>query len=90
MNLDIKVIQSWKIGYKGNSIMENLILSEFEKYLHKNYKLSDTELFSILDKDHDGIISINDMKNFCINNLNLSNNELNDNIIIRFIESIKS
>ena len=82
------ILKNNEFGYKGNSIMENLILSEFEKYLHKNYKLSDTELFSILDKDHDGIISINDMKNFCINNLYLSNNELNDNIIIRFIESI--
>ena len=77
-----------EFGYKGNSTIENLILSEFKKYCEKNYKLSDTELFSILDKDHDGIISINDMKNFCIEKLYLSPNELNDNIIIRFIEAI--
>ena len=77
-----------EFGYKGNPTMEYLILSEFEKYCKKNYKLSDTELFSILDIDHDGIISINDMKNFCIKNLYLSPNELDDNIIIRFIEAI--
>ena len=75
-------------GYKGNTTMENLILAEFEKFVKKNYKLSDTELFTILDQDHDGIISINDMKNFCIKKLFLSPNELDDNIIIRFIESV--
>ena len=77
-----------EFGYKGNSTIENLILNEFQKYCNKNYKLSDTELFSILDKDRDGIISINDLKNFCIKNLFLSNNELSDDIIIRFIEAI--
>ena len=77
-----------EFGYKGNSTIENLILSEFKKYCDKNYKLSDTELFSILDKDHDGLISINDFKNFCIEKLYISKNELNDNIIIRFIEAV--
>ena len=77
-----------EFGYKGNPTMEYLILSEFGKYFKKNYKLNDTELFSILDKDHDGIISINDMKNFCVKHLYLSPNELDDNIIIRFIEAV--
>ena len=77
-----------EFGYRGNPTIENLILSEFDKFIKKNYKLSDTELFTLLDQDHDGIISISDMKNFCIKNLFLSPNELNDNIIIRFIEAI--
>ena len=77
-----------EFGYKGNSTIENLILNEFQKYCNKNYKLCDTELFSILDNDRDGIISINDLKNFCIKNLFLSNNELSDDIIIRFIEAV--
>ena len=77
-----------EFGYKGNSTIENLILNEFQNYCNKNYKLSDTELFSILDRDRDGIISINDLKNFCIKNLYLSNNELSDDIIIRFIGAI--
>ena len=89
----LKIIKEYinshnEFGYKGNPTMEYLILSEFGKYLDKNYKLSDTELFSILDKDHDGIISVEDMKNFCIKNLYLSPNELGDDIIIRFIEAI--
>ena len=75
-------------GYIGNYTIENLILTEFYKFCKKNPKLSDTEIFSILDKDHDGIISINDMKNFCINNLFISSHELDDDIIIRFIEAI--
>ena len=75
-------------GYKGNATMENLILSEFDKYCKKYYKLSDTELFSIIDSDLDGIISPKDMNNFCIKNLFLSPNELSDDIIIRFIEAI--
>ena len=75
-------------GYVGNSTIENLILTEFYKFYMKNKKLSDTEIFSILDNDHDGIISINDMKNFCIKNLFISSHELDDNIIIRFIEAI--
>ena len=77
-----------EFGYKGNSTIENLILNEFQKYCNKNYKLCDTELFSILDNDRDGIISINDLKNFCIKNLFLSNDELSDDIIIRFIEAV--
>ena len=75
-------------GYKGNYIMETLILDEFYKFFQKNNRLSDTEIFSILDQDHDGIISINDMMNFCTKNLLISPHELDDNIIIRFIEAI--
>ena len=75
-------------GYIGNSTIENLIVTEFYKFYKKNKKLSDTEIFSILDKDHDGIISINDMKNFCIKNLFISSHELDDDIIIRFIEAV--
>ena len=75
-------------GYIGNSTIENLILTEFYKFYKKNRNLSDTEIFSILDNDHDGIISINDMKNFSIKNLFISSHELDDDIIIRFIEAV--
>ena len=77
-----------ELGYVGNSTIENLILTEFSKFYKKNRKLSDTEIFSILDNDHDGIISINDMKNFCIKNLFISSHELDDDIIIRFMEAV--
>ena len=77
-------------GYIGNTTIENLILTEFYKFCKKNKKLCDTELFSILDNDHDGTISIEDLKNFCIKNLFISSHELDDDIIIRFIEAVSS
>ena len=70
----------------GNSIIENLLLTEITKYYQNNSHLCDTEFFSILDSDNDGKISIRDMKIFAINTLLISPNELDDNKILRFIE----
>ena len=75
-------------GYMGNSIIENLLLTEITKYYQNNSHLCDTEFFSILDSDNDGKISIRDMKIFAINTLLISPNELDDNKILRFIEAI--
>ena len=75
-------------GYMGNSTIENLILTEISKYYMKNQHLCDTEFFSILDSDNDGQISIKDLKIFAVNTLLISPNELDDNKILRFIESI--
>ena len=75
-------------GYIGNSTIENLILTEMSKYYRKNQHLCDTEIFSILDSDNDGQISIKDMKKFAVNTLLISPNELDDNKILRFIESV--
>ena len=75
-------------GYMGNSTIENLILTEISKYYMKNQHLCDTEFFSILDSDNDGQISIKDLKFFAVNTLLISPNELDDNKILRFIESI--
>ena len=75
-------------GYKGNSTIENLILTEFSKWYLKNNNLSDTELFPILDHDHDGKISINDLKHFAVNVLLMSKEELTNNKILHFIEAV--
>lgn len=75
-------------GYVGNPTMQNLILTEFQKFCQKNTRLSDTEIFSTIDKDHDGLISINDLKNFCVKNLLIPSHELDDNVILRFIEAV--
>ena len=64
--------------YTGNSTIENLLLYEFSKWLKKNTNLCDTELFPILDHDHDGIISIKDIKYFANKILFMPSNELND------------
>ena len=74
--------------YKGNFVIENLILSEFTKWFQKNNNLSDTEVYSILDKDHDGIISANDFKHFALNSLLLSPSEINENKILHFINAV--
>ena len=74
--------------YKGNFIIENILLSEFSKWYNRNTHLSDTEIYSILDKDNDGIISNNDIKNFAINILRLAGNELNDKKILHFMNAI--
>ena len=74
--------------YKGNFIIENILLSEFSKWYNRNNNLSDTEIYSILDKDNDGIISNNDIKNFAINILRLAGNELNDKKILHFMNAI--
>ena len=75
-------------GYKGNSTIENLILAEFSKWYLKNNNLSDTELFPILDHDHDGKISINDIKYFAVNVLLMAKDELTDTKILHFIEAV--
>ena len=75
-------------GYIGNSTIENLLLTEISKYYRNNQHLCDTEFFSILDSDNDGQVSIKDMKIFAVNTLLIPSNELDDNKILRFIESI--
>jgi len=75
-------------GYKGNSTIENLIFNEFSKWFKRNIHLSDTELFPILDHDHDGIVSINDIKYFASHVLHMPSNELSDTKILHFIVAI--
>ena len=75
-------------GYKGNFTIENLILTEFCKWYLKNNNLSDTELFPILDNDHDGKVSINDLKHFAVDILLMSKEELTSNKILHFIEAV--
>ena len=74
--------------YTGNSTIENLLLYEFSKWLKKNTNLCDTELFPILDHDHDGIISIKDIKYFANKILFMPSNELNDAKILHFIVAL--
>ena len=76
--------------YKGNPTIENLILKEFSKYYLNNNYLSDTELFSILDSDNDGLISKEDLKIFASNLLKINEKELTYNKLLHFITSISS
>ena len=82
------IIKNHENGYKGNSTIENLILTEFSKWYKKNSTLSDTELYPILDHDHDGKISISDIKYFAKYILLMPVNELSDEKILHFIEAV--
>ena len=74
--------------YKGNTKIEKLILNELSKYYLNNLNLSEIELFTLLDKDHDGIISKEDLKYFCSEILNISENKLTFDKLLHFIRCI--
>ena len=73
----------------GYFILEDLILNEF-CYWYKNNKNTYTteEIFSMMDKDNDGIISTDDFKNFIIQIFWISPNELFDKKISNLINAI--
>jgi Ca2+-binding EF-hand superfamily protein len=56
------------LGENNNSI-ENEILEKMKQFVLKNNKLSDNEIFAVMDKDCDGIINIDDFKKFVVNKL---------------------
>ena len=64
---------------ENNNNIENIILDKLAEYILKNLnKLCDWELFNLMDKDLDGIISLNDFKLFVINDLGIFESEIND------------
>ena len=65
------------------------ILDELSKFIsrHSN-KLNDVEIFSLIDKDSDGIISLEDFKYFVIDSLGISKIEFNDYKLERVMQSI--
>ena len=73
---------------KGTIKIEKIILNELSKYYLENIDLSDNQLFTLLDKDHDGIISKDDLKYFCVDILKINENELTFEQLLNFITSI--
>ena len=59
---------------QNNNKIEEEILDKMKEFIKKNKTLSDNEIFQVLDKDCDGLISLKDFKNFVVNNLNLYEN----------------
>ena len=62
-----------EINYFGenNNYIENEILEKMRKFIIKHNKLSDNEIYEVMDRDCDGIINIDDFKNFVLNNLEI-------------------
>lgn len=57
---------------------EKWIIKEFSNWLRQNHKVSDNELFTAIDYDSDGIIALDDFKNFLIKRLNFSKYDFNN------------
>ncbi|MCQ2816250.1 MAG: HU domain-containing protein [archaeon] len=73
---------------QNNHHIEKIIIKEFEDFLIKNKNLSDTEVFSLLDKDCDGLINLDDFKYFVIKHLSISKDEFNDYKLERVMQAL--
>ena len=87
--LRFKEFKSNEIIIENNNQIENDILKSFSEWITSfNEKLSDTELFGLLDKDRDGLISLEDFRFFVLDSLKFSPNEINDYKLERVMQSI--
>ena len=87
--LRFKEFRSNEVIVNNNNTIENVILDELSKFISKqSYKMNDTEIFSLIDKDSDGIISLEDFKYFVIDSLGISKIEFNDYKLERVMQSI--
>ena len=73
---------------ENNNFIENEILKKFKEFILKNNKLSDNEIYEIIDKDCDGIININDFQKFVENNLEISSGQFNKANLERVMMSL--
>ena len=67
-----KEFKSNDILIRNNNKIENTILEEFSQWIINNKHLSDSEIFGVIDKDSDGLISIEDLKYFITDSLGIS------------------
>ena len=74
---------------RGEFILEDLILNKVYFWYRLNKDIyTEEEIFSMIDKDNDGIISSDDLKSFLLRIFNASPNELNDSKIANLIHVI--
>ena len=73
---------------ENNNYIENEILKKFKNFILKNNKLSDNEIYEILDKDCDGLINIDDFQNFVVNNLGVFSGDFTKANIQRVMMSL--
>ena len=67
---------------------ENEIINKIKIFVIKNKHLSDNEIFQIMDKDSDGLINSNDLKEFIKNNLGIIEKSFNNSKIERVMMSL--
>ncbi len=88
--LRFKEFKSNEVIVHNNNKIENVIVKEFAKWIIENKQLSDSELFEIIDKDSDGIISINDLKYFVVKFLEISDIEFNNYKLERVMQMLST
>ena len=84
----MKDFKSGDILVQNNNKIEIKILEQLKHFIIKNNKLSDNEIFQVIDKDCDGLISIDDLKSFIINDLFISEIEFNKSKLERVMMSL--
>ena len=72
----------------NNNKIENEILHEMKEFVLKNKNFSDNEIFEVMDKDCDGLISLDDLKLFIVNNLDIPESRFNKAKLERVIMSL--
>ena len=87
--LRFKEFKSNEVIVNNNNTIENVILDKLSKFISRQSKrMNDAEIFSLIDKDSDGIISLDDFKFFVIDSLGVSKIEFNDYKLERVMQSI--
>ena len=93
--VDYETFTKRMVGYKSGDILihnnneiEVKILDGMKNFVIQNKNLSDNEIFRYLDKDCDGLINIDDLKFFIINNLHISEIEFDKAKLERVMMSL--
>ena len=80
--------KSGDILIQNNNEIEVKILEGLKQFVIKNKNLSDNEIFRFIDKDCDGLIGLDDLKIFIIDNLHIPEIEFDKAKLERVIMSI--
>ena len=73
----------------NDNAIETTILNAFDMFINKNNNtLCDVEIFNLMDKDNDGVISVDDMKHFALKFLNVDERDLQRSKLERVLEAL--
>ena len=87
--LRFKEFKSDNTIIENNNEIENKILNKLSSFLiRQSKKLNDCEIFGLMDKDSDGLISLEDFRSFVINELNISKNQFTEFKLERVMQTI--
>ena len=73
---------------QNNNKIEKEIIDKMKQFIIDNKNLSDNEIFQVLDKDCDGLISLDDFESFVKNNLNIYEKSFDKSKLERIMMSL--